>query len=145
MQSHSPPIDAIPASQTWSRPGNERSTRALPSPARKGFRVLVPHEVEISHLGRYIAIAALAGVCALLWAWSRIDLRKTAFALDLAERQYTAARSEQARLELELAALRDPARLERLGATMALDRSVEVVVLPPAPEAPPATAEVARR
>lgn len=140
MQSHSPPIDLAP--QTWSRPHVETTTRA-PSNPRRGLRVLVPHEVEISKLTRYVAIAALCGVCALLWAWSRIDLRKTAVSLDLAERQYAAAQSEQARLELELAALRDPARLERLGATIALDRSVNVIVLPP--EAAPRAPELAAR
>lgn len=142
MQSHSPSIDLAP--QTWSRPTVETPPRTPPNPLRRGLRVLVPHEVEISRLGRYVAIAALAGVCALLWAWSRIDLRKTAVSLDLAERQYSAGQSEQARLQLELAALRDPARLERLGATMALDRSVNVVVLPAEPEAP-AAEEVATR
>ena len=90
-------------------------------------------------------IAALAGLCALLWAWSRIDLRKTAVSLDLAERQYHAARADQARLKLELATLRDPARLERVGATLNLDREVPVVVVP-APIAPGTPAgEVAAR
>lgn len=146
MQSHSPPIDAIPAPSTWSRPRAETSTRALPSKARRGLRVLVPHEVEVSHLTRYVAIAALAGACALLWAWSRIDLRKTAVALDLAERHYAAAQAEQARLNLELAALRDPARLERLGDTLVLDRTVNVVVVPPAATpATPKAPEVATR
>ncbi len=142
MHTHSPPIDLAP--QTWSRPAVETPTRTPPSTPRRGLRVLVPNEVEVSRLTRYVAIAALAGACALLYAWSRIDLRKTAVSLDLTERQYSAAQSENARLSLELAALRDPARLERLGASLALDRTVNVVVLPPAP-APSAPEELAAR
>lgn len=150
MQTQSPPLGAISAPRPWSKPSAGKSPRVLPIPLRKGLKVLVPHEVELSHLKRYVAIAALAGACALLWAWSRIDLRKTALALDLAERGYTAAQAEQARLKLELATLRDPARLERMGVALQLDRAVNVVLVPaaPSPTSPadnPQTAEIAAR
>lgn len=136
---------AVAAPPPWSRLVSAARPRVVNVPIHRGVKVLVPHEVELSQLSRYVVIAALAGVCALLWAWSRIDLRKTAVSLDLAERQYHAARADQARLKLELATLRDPARLERVGATLNLDREVPVIVVP-APVAPgtPA-AEVATR
>lgn len=136
---------AVSAPRPWSRLVGAAQPRVLNVPGNRGVKVLVPHEVELSQLSRYVGIAALAGLCSLLWAWSRIDLRKTAVSLDLAERQYDSARAEQARLKLELATLRDPARLERVGATLYLDREVPVVVVP-APALPGApTAEVAAR
>ena len=136
---------AVSAPRPWSRLVGAAKPRVVNVPIHRGVKVLVPHEVELSQLTRYVAIAALAGLCALLWAWSRIDLRKTAVSLDLAERQYHAARADQARLKLELATLRDPARLERVGATLNLDREVPVVVVP-APIAPGTPAgEVAAR
>lgn len=136
---------AVAAPRPWSRLIGAAQPRVLNLPGNKRVNVLVPQEVELSQLTRYVGIAALAGVCALMWAWSRIDLRKTAVALDLSERQYDAARAEQARLNLELATLRDPARLERVGAALNLDREVPVVVVPaPAPAGTP-KAEVAAR
>lgn len=136
---------AVAAPRPWSRLIGAAQPRVLNLPGSRRVNVVVPHEVELSQLTRYVGIAALAGICALLWAWSRIDLRKTAVSLDLAERQYDAARAEQARLKLELATLRDPARLERVGATLNLDREVPVVVVPaPALTDAPA-AEVATR
>ena len=136
MQSHNPAAVLTP--RPW-----HRVASALPRPLPLSFprfTVPVPHNIEVSRLKRYVLIAALFGLMALLHAWARIDLRETAVALDQAEREYAAAQGEQARLQLELASLQDPTRLERLGASLSLDRTVPVVTL-----AAPKPAEVASR
>ena len=128
------------------RPWAGRAPAALQRPIRR-LQGIIPHNVELSHLGRYMFIAALAGATAGISAWARIDLRETAVSLDTAERSYDAAQAEQARLNLELSSLRDPTRLEQLGGALALDRSVKVVTVPalPKPSPKPAAAEVASR
>lgn len=109
---------------------------ALPDSLRRAVRVAIPDDVELSRLGRYLGIAAVFGLCALLHAWSRIDLRETAVALDVAQTKLSTANAEQQRLKLELASLRDPARLGQIGVTMYLDTHVPVVAVPAAPQAP---------
>lgn len=116
----------------------------LPAPLRRSVRVALPDDVELSRLGRYVFIAGVFGLCALLHAWSRIDLRETAVALDVAQSKLSAANAEQQRLELELASLRDPARLGQMGIAMALDSHVKVVPVP-ASVPSPAPVEVATR
>lgn len=119
---------------TTAIPASEARTRRAPAPppVHVSWRRPAVTEMEVAQLGRYVLIAALAGVCALMAAWSRIELRETAVSLDLAERRYASAQAEQARLKLELATLRDPARLERLGAALPLDPNVKVVNVPAA-------------
>lgn len=73
-------------------------------------------DFEVAHLGRYVVIGLLVAACGLLWAWSRIDLRETAVALDALEYQYDQAIEDHHRLELELAALRDEVGLRRASA-----------------------------
>ena len=62
-------------------------------------------DFEVVHLGRYALVALLTSMCMLLWAWSRIDLRETAVALDGIERRNELALAEHERLELELLSL----------------------------------------
>lgn len=101
----------------------------LPASLRKSVRFSAPEGVELSRLTRYLALGAVFGLCAMLHAWSRIDLRETAVALDVAETKLMSANAEQQRLKLEYAALRDPARLGALGDSVSLDSNVPVVVI----------------
>lgn len=119
---------------TRTLPATEARPRRAPAPPplHVSWRRPAVTEMEVAQLGRYVLIAALAGICALMAAWTRIELRETAVSLDLAERRYASAQAEQARLRLELATLRDPARLERLGEAMPLDPNVKVVNVPAA-------------
>jgi hypothetical protein len=66
-------------------------------------------DFEVVHLGRYVLVALLVSMCMLLWAWSRIDLRETAVALDGTERRNDLAMAEHERLELELLSLKGQA------------------------------------
>ena len=66
-------------------------------------------DFEVVHLGRYVLVAILTSMCMLLWAWSRIDLRETAVALDGTERRNELAIAEHERLQLELLALKGKA------------------------------------
>ena len=66
-------------------------------------------DFEVVHLGRYVLIALLTSMCMLLWAWSRIDLRETAVALDAIERRNELAIAEHERLRLELLSLQGKA------------------------------------
>jgi hypothetical protein len=68
--------------------------------------------------------------CALIAAWSRVDLVKTSVTLDMAEDRLKRAERESERLELELATLTDPATLNEASATLKLDPSVRVVDVP---------------
>lgn len=83
--------------------------------------------IELSNLWRYLAVAMLIAACALLSAWSRVDLVETSYALDMANAHLANAHADQARLELELATLRDPTWLSRAAGELALSNSVPVV------------------
>lgn len=85
--------------------------------------------LELSHLGRYVLIGAVIAGCLMVSAWSRIDLRGTAVALDEVERAHASAEAEQARLQLELATLREPARLRSQASALGLSNEVTVVDL----------------
>ena len=85
--------------------------------------------VELNRLGGYAMVIALMAGCMLLSAWSRIDLRETAVALDKSERAYTAAMAESTRLELELSTLEDPAWLTQSATNLSLQATVPVVDL----------------
>ncbi|MEL6348796.1 MAG: hypothetical protein AAFV53_37175 [Myxococcota bacterium] len=82
--------------------------------------------IELNQLSRYVFVAMLVGLCAMLSAWSRIDLRETAYALDHAQTAHAEALAERARLELELASLVDPHWLSGAAGTLSLE-SVEIV------------------
>ena len=90
--------------------------------------------VELSHLGGYAMVIALMAGCMLLSAWSRIDLRETAVALDQTERAYTVAQAESTRLKLELSTLEDPAWLTQSAASLSLQSTVPVVDLTQPPK-----------
>jgi hypothetical protein len=93
---------------------------------------VTPEGLELSHLGRYLVVAVLVTVCALLFAWSRIEMVEISTDLGAARNQLTIAQAEAARLDLELAALSDPAHLSRAATELALTTDVPVVDVPPA-------------
>lgn len=94
-------------------------------------------DLEVTHLWRYVGVIGLVAACAMLSAWSRIDLVETSAALGSAETRLAAANADRARLELEYAALTDPARLSRAAEALGLDATVKIVVVPEsATEAP---------
>ena len=82
--------------------------------------------IELSNLWRYLAVALLVGACALLSAWSRVDLVETSYGLDQADARLAEARADRARLDLELATLKDPAWLIRAAGELSLSDSVPV-------------------
>lgn len=105
-------------------------TVARPAPTRMAGLEAGHHgHVEIDRLGRYIAVFALIGACLLISVWSRIDLRRTSVDLHRAAAAYDTARAENARLQLELATLRDPTRLHQASTTLGLVGTVPVVDL----------------
>ncbi len=122
-------------SSPWS---DETTTSGIPSrwpwnPRCENTPTFTPPEIndangiELTRIGGYAMVIALLAVCMLLNAWSRIDLRETAVALDKAERSYTAQRAEATRLELELATLEDPAWLAGAATALDLDGTVSVI------------------
>lgn len=86
--------------------------------------------LEIRFLWRYVAVAALMASCALLSAWSRVDLVETAVALDQTRDALSRASAEQERLQLELASLTDPHALRMAGNSLAFDGTVSIVDVP---------------
>jgi len=86
--------------------------------------------LEIRFLWRYVAVAALMAACALLSAWSRVDLVETAVALDQTRAAYGEAAAEQERLQLELATLTDPHHLRTASAALAFEGADSVVDVP---------------
>ena len=86
--------------------------------------------LEIRFLWRYVAVAALMAACALLSAWSRVDLVETAVALDQTRASLSRAAAEQDRLQLELATLTDPHHLRSASTTLAFEGAVSVVDVP---------------
>lgn len=101
-----------------------------PAPARlAGLDASHKGHVEIDRLGRYLAVFALVGACLLISAWSRIDLRRTSVELHHAAGAYERAQAENARLQLELATLRDPTRLQQAAVPLGLVSTVPVVDL----------------
>ena len=93
--------------------------------------------IEVSHLWRYLAVAGMAAGCALLSTWSRIDLVETSVALHQMERNLTAATMDGERLDLELATLKAPDRLDYASQTLQLDDRVQVIDVPPLEGSPP--------
>ena len=91
------------------------------------FIAMTSDGLELSHLGRYLVVAVLVTTCGLLFAWSRIEMVEISSELGVARTQLATAEAEQARIDLELAALKDPAHLSRAAANLALTSDVEVV------------------
>jgi len=85
--------------------------------------------VELSHLGRYLLIALVIAGTMIVGAWSRVDLRGTAVALGETERRLATAEANEARLQLELATLRAPARLRGQQESLGLTENVTVIDL----------------
>jgi len=83
--------------------------------------------LEIRFIWRYIAVAALMAACALLSAWSRVDLVETAVALDQTRSSFARASAEQERLQLELASLTDPHALRAAGDSLAFVGTVSII------------------
>jgi cell division protein FtsL len=90
-------------------------------------RLMDSGEVELSSLGGYALVILIMAACMLLSAWSRIDLRETAVALDRSERDYAKAEAETSRLKLELSTLEDPAWLAQTADELSLQPTVSVV------------------
>ncbi len=114
-----------------SSPAEEASPVDRPTPdtdpAVVRPRLLDTGEVELSSLGGYALMILIMAACMLLSAWSRIDLRETAVALDRSEREYAAAQAETSRLNLELSTLEDPAWLAHTADELNLEPTVPVV------------------
>jgi hypothetical protein len=100
------------------------------SPVLHGSSSVAGGGLEIRFLWRYVAVAALMAACALLSAWSRVDLVETAVALDQSRASYAEATAEQERLQLELATLTDPHHLRAASAALAFEGAAHVVDVP---------------
>ena len=111
-QSHSP--------TPWARKAKE-------TPGTVSPRLMQSGDVELSSLGGYALMIGIMAACMLLSAWSRIDLRETAVALDRSERAYAAAQAETSRLQLELSTLEDPAWLTQTASNLTLQSGVPIV------------------
>ena len=116
---------SAPSRLPWMRA--EENTQFGPRPIEGG-------DVELNRLGGYAMVIALMAGCMLLSAWSRIDLRETAVALDRSERAYTATLAETTRLELELSTLEDPAWLSQTADNLSLQTTVPVIDLTQTPQ-----------
>ena len=85
--------------------------------------------IELSHLWRYLFVATLTTGCALLSAWSRVDLVEISVALDQVEASFSTAQGEQNRLELEVATLTNPNYLAQVATNLNLEAGVPIVDL----------------
>ena len=85
--------------------------------------------IELSHLWRYLFVATLTTGCALLSAWSRVDLVEISVALDQVEASLIDAKGEQNRLELEVATLTNPHYLAKVASNLELEAGVPIVDL----------------
>jgi len=107
-------------------PTTSASETSLPS-----LSDLTPEGLQLSNLGQYLVVALLLTVCGLLFAWSRIEMVEISSDLGSARTQLSIARTEGARLDLELATLSDPSHLSRAATDLALTSDVPVVDVPP--------------
>lgn len=83
--------------------------------------------VTLGGVFRYLAYAALLVASLMFYVWSRVDVRARAAELETARQHLSELRTDQDRLALELAARRDLAALDAVGADMGLVTEVEVV------------------
>ena len=86
--------------------------------------------LEIRILWRYAAVGALLASCALISAWSRVNLIETSVALDETRAALSRASAEQERLQLELATLTDPHNLRNASTELAFEGAVSVIDVP---------------
>ena len=119
-------------SRPWTSSPTEEAKTAVQTPTKPDHtpvrqRLLDTGDVELSSLGGYALVILIMAACMLLSAWSRIDLRETAVALDRSEREYSAAQAETSRLKLELSTLEDPAWLTQTAHELSLQPTVPVV------------------
>ena len=116
----------------WTSSTTEEAKPVVASPASAEPQTVRPRlvdsgDVELSSLGGYALVILIMAACMLLSAWSRIDLRETAVALDRSERDYAAAQAETSRLKLELSTLEDPAWLHKTANELSLQPTVPVI------------------
>jgi len=104
----------------WARKADSNPRAVSPRITKSG-------DVELSSLGGYALMIGIMAACMLLSAWSRIDLRETAVALDRSERAHAAARAETSRLQLELSTLEDPAWLTQTATNLSLQSGIPIV------------------
>lgn len=104
----------------WARKADSKPRAVSPRITQSG-------DVELSSLGGYALMIGIMAACMLLSAWSRIDLRETAVALDRSERAHSAARAETSRLQLELSTLEDPAWLTQTATNLSLQSGIPIV------------------
>jgi len=119
--------------QTWTSESHRRWPWAKQASHNYAPKELKTGGVDLAHISSYVMVIVLMAGCMLLSAWSRIDLRETAVALDRSERAYASAQAEATRLRLELATLEDPAWLSQAVTTLELDKTVPVIDVPPTP------------
>ena len=124
---------------TWNRVAANNATGAA-STAAPARTVLTPASstpiegldsggIELSHLWRYLLVATLTTGCALLSAWSRVDLVEISVALDQVEANLIDAKGEQNRLELEVATLTNPHYLAQVATNLELEAGVPIIDL----------------
>lgn len=128
----SKPTLAITASaaRVWQAVGAGRLSR--PVPRLLDTEAAHLGHVELTRLLRYVGVLLVVGLCLLVNAWTRIDMRQTSVELHRAAQALESARAERARLELELATLVDPLRLDLAAQTQGLV-PVTTTILVPAP------------
>jgi hypothetical protein len=107
-------------------PSDSRDTPAATLPPLVGSGT---GDLEVTHLGRYVFVITLVASCAMLSAWSRIDLVETSAALGSASARLESAQAEHARLTLERAALTDPTHLAAAADALGLEQTVPVVTV----------------
>jgi len=109
-----------PSPTPWAKKNQKKAHSVSSRLAQSG-------DVELSSLGGYALMIGIMAACMLISAWSRIDLRETAVALDRSEREYAAAQAETSRLQLELSTLEDPAWLTQTATNLSLQSGVPIV------------------
>ena len=118
-------MDTADNSQQW-----QRDTTQLMNMSNSRVSTIQPLALaglEVNQLSRYVLLVPIFALCTLISTWTRIDYRETAVALDRAQSQHTAALTENARLELELATLSDPMWVHAAATALAFDDTVTIV------------------
>ena len=85
--------------------------------------------LSLTGVVRYLAYGALLIASLMFYTWSRVDVRATAADLERAQFELSELRTEQDRLDLELAMRRDLARVDGATDDLRVVSSVQVVDL----------------
>ncbi len=85
--------------------------------------------VTLAGVVRYVVFGALLVASLMFYVWSRVDVRARAADLETAREHLSELRTDQDRLSLELAARRDLAALDAVGARLGLVSEVDVVAV----------------